>query len=71
MKLKNKTYDKLKWICTILIPALATFIGVVFGVCGVPANITNIIITILGAIGTFIGALIGISTTNYNKDKEG
>lgn len=71
MKLKNKTYDVLKWISTIFIPALVTFIGVVFGVCGIDAQITTIVVTILGAVGTLIGTLIGISSSNYkNETKE-
>lgn len=35
MKLDNKVYDVLKYIVTIGLPALATFLGVLLPTCGV------------------------------------
>lgn len=69
MKISNKVYDILKWVSVICIPALVTFLGVVLGVLDVDAKTVNIIVTIIGAIGTLIGSLIGISTSAYNKQK--
>lgn len=69
MKISNKLYDILKWISVICVPALVTFLGVVLGVLDVDAKTVNIIVTIIGAIGTLIGSLIGISTSAYNKQK--
>jgi len=65
----NKVYDYLKWIALICIPAVVTFLSVVLGVLEVSPKTINIITTILGAIGTLIGALIGVSTSAYNKQK--
>lgn len=70
MKISNKMYDALKWIVIILIPALCVFLGVVLPIFGVSAELTKNIITILTALATFIGALIGISTKSYNKEEQ-
>jgi membrane protein DedA with SNARE-associated domain len=70
MKLKNEIYDVLKWISCICVPAIVTFLGVVLGVLDIDPKTVNIIVTIIGAIGTLIGALIGVSTSAYNKQKE-
>ena len=69
MRLSNKVYDWLKWISCICIPAVVTFLGVVLGVLEVDPKTVNIIVTIIGAIGTLIGTLIGVSTISYNKEK--
>lgn len=69
MRLPDKVYDILKWISCICIPAVVTFLGVVLGVLDVNPKTVNIIVTIIGAFGTLIGALIGVSTISYNKEK--
>lgn len=61
----NNVYDKLKWICLIFLPALATFYGVVAKIWSLPYG-TEIPATIT-ALGVFLGALIGVSTRAYNK----
>lgn len=70
MKLSDKVYNILKWIALICIPAVVTFLSVVLGVLEVDPKTINIVVTILAAIGTLIGSLIGVSTANYNKDKK-
>lgn len=67
MKISNELYDILKWVCTILIPSLITLLGVVLPLLGVSAETTNAIVTIIGALGVFVGSLIGISSINYKK----
>lgn len=69
MRISDKVYDCLKWICVIFIPALITFLNILLPSVGVEAGAVSVVITIIGAIGTFIGALIGISTVNYYKDQ--
>ena len=68
IKLQNSVYDTLKWIALIAIPAIVTFLSVVLGVLEIDPKTINVITTILSAIGTLIGALIGVSTANYNKE---
>lgn len=70
MKIPDKVYDILKWIALICIPAIVIFLSVVLGVLEVDPKTTNIVVTIIAAIGTLIGSLIGVSTATYNKDKD-
>lgn len=64
--LNNKTYDVLKYIAITVVPALATLVGTI-GVSLGYQEVTGIIVTIITAVGTFIGALVGLSSVNYNK----
>ena len=61
----NKVYDILKWVCVIVLPALATLVKVIFTIWGLPYG-TEIATTIT-AIATFLGALLMISNANYQK----
>ena len=66
MKLSNMTYDVLKWVVTIALPALATLISAMGLIWG--WEWTTPVVATLVALTTFLGALIGISTKNYNQD---
>lgn len=66
--MSNKTYDILKWIAQIFLPALTVFVGVVLKCFEVPN--TDIVITIMTAFDAFLGAILGISSANYNKKEE-
>jgi hypothetical protein len=66
MKLNDKIYDILKWVALIVLPAIATLYTALAGVWGlpyaqeIPATIT--------AVDLFLGALLGVSTAQYNKE---
>lgn len=64
MKLSNKTYNFLKWACLIAVPALITLISTLGTIYG---KDTTAITATIGAIATFIGALIGVSNSAYIK----
>lgn len=66
MKLNNKAYDVLKWVALLVLPALATLIATIFKIWNIPYGV-EISATIM-AIDTFLGAILGISTYNYNKE---
>lgn len=66
MRFSNETYDKLKWLCTILLPAAATLYFTLSQIWGFPYG--EQVVGTLAAISTFIGVCIGISTVNYNKE---
>ena len=68
MKLSNTAYDWLKWFALIALPAFGTFYAVIGVTWGLP-YVEQIKTTCL-ALGTLIGALIGVSTMNYYADKE-
>jgi hypothetical protein len=61
----DKTYNALKWIAMIVLPALGTLYFALASIWGLPYS-TQIVGTIT-AIDAFLGALLGISTSNYNK----
>lgn len=69
MKLDNKTYDILKWIVLIFLPALVTFITTV----GQSFNADWLlpVVTVMTAFTTFLGTLVGVSSVNYNGDNDG
>ena len=64
--MKNETYDVLKYIALIAMPALATFVLTVGEIWGI-ANVDAYGATIT-AIGMFLGALLQISSANYKKE---
>ena len=66
--LSDKAYNVLKWIALLFMPSLATFIGVVCKVWGME-NV-DAWVTTINSVGFFIGAIIGVSNTVYNKTKE-
>lgn len=67
--MNDKTYDILKRVALIVVPALATFVNAVGIVWGVPY--TNEVTATITAFGVFIGAAIGVSSKNYEPDTHG
>lgn len=67
MKMNNKTYDVLKWIAQILLPALGTLYFALAGIWGFPY--AEGIVGTITAVDTFLGVLLGISASQYNKTK--
>lgn len=65
MIIPSKVYDVLKWVCMILLPAVATLWFALGKIWGFP-YLAEIEATII-AIDTFLGAILGISTLQYNK----
>ena len=65
MKLNDKVYDVLKWVCIIVLPAIATLWFTLGKIWGFP-YLAEIEATII-AIDTFLGAILGVSTIQYNK----
>lgn len=63
--MSNKTYDILKYIAQIVLPAIGTLYFALAGIWGFPYG-EQIVGTIM-AIDTFLGALLGISTAKYKK----
>lgn len=63
--MKNKTYDILKFIAAVVLPALATLILTVFKIWGIPYG--EAIAGTITAIDTFLGAVLQISSASYHK----
>lgn len=66
--MSNKVYNVLKWIAQILLPALGTLYFALAGIWHFPFG--EEIVGTITAIDTFLGVLLGISSINYNKNKE-
>lgn len=67
MKLSNKWYDILKYIAQIVLPAVGTLYFALAQIWGLPYG--EAIVGTLTAVDAFLGALLGISTAQYNKTK--
>ena len=68
MKLKNSVYDLLKWIVMIVIPALTTAYVGLAAIWGFPC--AEQVAKTSAVICTLLGALLGISTAQYNKEQQ-
>lgn len=66
--MSDKIYDILKWVALIFIPALGTLYFALSAIWGLPYG--EQIVGTLTAVDTFLGALLGISTYQYNKEEE-
>lgn len=66
MKFSNKTYDVLKWIAMYVLPALGTLYFALAGIWNLPYG--EQVVGTITAVDTFIGVLLGISSSNYNKE---
>ena len=64
----NKTYDTLKWVVSIVLPALITLIGTVGNSFGWPH--TEITMTVIGAVTVFLGTTLGVSNAQYRKEED-
>ena len=66
--MSNSTYDILKYIAQVVIPAVGTLYFALAGIWGFPYG--EQIVGTLTAIDTFLGVLLRISTVQYYKNNE-
>lgn len=66
MVLSDKTYNVLKWVGLIVLPAIATLVKAVFPVWDLPY--ADAIATTCTALGVFVGTLIGVSQANMKPE---
>lgn len=64
--MSNKTYDILKWVAQLLLPALGTLYFALAGLWGFPYG--EQIVGTITAVDAFLGAILGLSTAAYNKE---
>lgn len=64
----NQTYDILKFIAQILLPAIGTLYFALAQIWGLPYG--EQIVGTITAIDAFLGAILGISTMQYNQQKD-
>lgn len=65
---KNRTYDVLKAIAQYVLPAIGTLYFAVASIWGLPYG--EEIVGTITAVDAFLGALLGISTVQYNKEND-
>lgn len=65
MRMSNKTYDILKWVAQYLLPALGALYFTLSKIWGFPFS--EEIVGTIAAVNTFLGVILGISTSQYNK----
>ena len=65
MHISNKTYDTLKWVAQYLLPATGTLYFALAGIWGFPYG--EEVVGTITAVDTFLGVLLGISSTQYKK----
>ncbi|MBR2799391.1 MAG: phage holin [Oscillospiraceae bacterium] len=63
--MNNKTYDVLKWVALVVLPALTTLWLTLANIWGFPY--AEAIGATMAAITAFLGALLGVSSVQYNK----
>lgn len=64
LKMTNKVYDVLKYITMIVLPASGAFYFAISQVWGL--QYAAEVVGTISALTTFMGAVLGISTKNYN-----
>ena len=63
--MSNKTYDVLKYIAQIVLPALGTLYFALAQIWKLPLG--EEVVGTITAVDAFLGVLLGISTAQYNK----
>lgn len=66
MKMTNETYNKIKWIVMILLPALTSLVGGLGKAYGWDG--TELAVTTLTLFTTFLGAITVKSSSNYHAE---
>lgn len=67
MKISNKTYDILKFVAQIILPAAGTLYFALAQIWGLPLG--EEIVGTITAVDAFLGAILGISTAQYNREQ--
>ena len=66
--MSNKTYDILKYVAQIVLPAAGTLYFALSGIWGLPYG--EQIVGTITAVDAFLGAVLKISTDQYQKGGE-
>lgn len=67
MIMNDKVYDIFKLIAQVILPALGTLYFAIAQIWGLPYG--EEIVGTITAIDAFLGAMLGISSINYNKEE--
>ena len=67
--MSNKLFDVLKWLSILALPAISTFIVTISKIWGFE-DLGTLVGQTVTAVGFLLGALLGISTVQYNAKKD-
>lgn len=67
MELRNDTYNTLKFLALVVLPALGSAYFAVSGIWGIPYS--NEVVSTLTIVDTFLGAILHVSTKSYSLAK--
>lgn len=67
MMFKNSTYDVLKFVAQIVLPAVGALYFALAGIWSFPYG--EEVVGTITALDAFLGTILGISTLNYHKEK--
>ena len=68
MKLSDRAYNVLKYVCQIAIPAVLTCVATILTLLGIESDVVAAVVGIGSAINAMLGGMLGISTHQYNKE---
>lgn len=68
MKLSNENYNKVKRIVSVVLPAFGTLVGALGKAYGWGG--TDLAVTTIAAVTTFLGSVMLYSTAQYNKNED-
>lgn len=68
IRLTDRQYDVLKWIISVVLPALIVFIGIVMQTFNYAH--TDVFLTIAVALETFLGTIFKFAEYNYDKEEQ-
>ena len=66
IRLTDRQYDVLKWLISVVLPALIVFIGIVMQTFDYVY--TDVFMTIAVALETFLGTVFKFAECNYDKE---
>lgn len=65
MHMSNKCYDVMKWVVSLVLPALGTLYFALAGIWGFPYG--EQVVGTITAITTFFGVILRLSSSSYEK----
>lgn len=68
MKLPNKLFDIIRFLCEILVPAIGTLYLGISRIWGLPYG--DEVAKTCVRVAAFLGCFIGVSRASYNKEQE-
>ena len=63
--MSDETYNIMKWIVQYILPGLGVLYAIIAGAANLPY--AEVVLAIVMAVDWFLGVILGISTSQYNK----